>query len=87
MLIMTIEGIEFIHDHNFQTVTPKLIYREEIKNETDGQRKIQNYLNRYLEYEQVHESEKKNHVKFEYWLRDYGGLYYNIGFNYETYEI
>ena len=87
MLIMTVEGIEFIQNHKFQTVTPKLIYREDIKNEIDGQKKIQNYLNRYMTYEQVHEREKKNHVKFEYWLRDYGGLYYNIGFNYETYEI
>lgn len=87
MLIMTVEAIEFIHDHKFNTVTSNLIYREEIKNEMDGQRKIGQYLNRYMTYEQIHEREKKNNVKYEYWLRDHGGLFYNIGFNYETYEI
>lgn len=85
--MILVEGIEFIHDHKFHVVTPRLIYREEARNETDAQRIIKNYLDRFMSYEQIHEREKKNNVKYEYWLRDHGGLYYNIGFNYETYEI
>lgn len=85
MMILTIEILQFFLNE-FEMVDSHLLYRSEVKDETEVQRKLKAYLNRYDSYEPLHEDLKTNDVKQSFLVKD-GKRYLNIGYRVSAYEI
>lgn len=86
MNVLTIECIE-IFENDLGFINRNLIYRTEIKNESDGIQKIENYLIRnFITYNKVKDI-NYNDLMYLYNVQNYNGFWSLIGFKFGSIEV